>query len=111
MSDQPARLAFGKHSGFKTILACACLAFLMTPSNPSAATADMTVNDFRNAGWTVVGKIQFDEWHEGKAPYEKLRRCVYTAIYTLQKDGKTVKCTLARDVMYDTFEQSCGEAK
>ena len=111
MSDTLARLALGKHSGSKIVLAFVGLALLASSAPAWAAPSDMTVNALRQAGWTQVGKVERDEWHEGIAPYETLRRCIYTVTYTLEKEGKTVKCTMARDVMYDTFEQSCSSPK
>ena len=71
----------------------------------------MTVNNLRQAGWNIVEKMEADEWHNGIAPYEYLRRLLYVVTYTLEKEGKTVTCTLARDVMYDNFEQSCLQVK
>lgn len=111
MTDTDALPGTLKHSGLKIILTLVGLALFLTPAVLLASPVDMTINDFRQAGWHIVSKTEHDKWHDGIAPYEDLRRFVYTAVYTLQKDDKTVTCTLARDVMYDTFEQSCSKAK
>jgi hypothetical protein len=100
-----------KHPGVSILLTSAVMAVLLTPLVSLVAGGEETVNGLRQAGWQLVEKTDRDEWLPGIAPYEDLGRLVYVVTYTLQKDDKTVTCTLARDNMYDTFEQSCSPAK
>lgn len=72
-----------------------------------AANGEATVHGLRQAGWKVINKTTRDEWHPGKAPYEDLGSLVYMVTYTLHKEGKTVTCTIARNMMQDTFKESC----
>ena len=95
----------------KTLLISGILALFLMPVPSSGAAVEQSVHALRQAGWTLVDKAERDEWHPGVYPYEKLRRQVYVVTYTLEKDGRSMTCILARDVMYDTFEQSCQEAE
>ena len=83
---------------------------LMTLAGPLRAQTETeaSVFDLRRAGWVIVEKTARNEWQAGVPPYEELGRMVYVVTYVLEKDGQTMTCTLARDVMYDTMKQSCG---
>lgn len=103
--------ARNKHPGIGLVLASALMAALLSPLTSMGANGGETVNGLRQAGWVVVEKTDRDEWLPGKAPYEDLGSLIYIVTYTMRKDGKTKTCTLARDNMSDTFEQSCSVAR
>ncbi|MEE8393597.1 MAG: hypothetical protein V3R66_04570 [Rhodospirillales bacterium] len=98
-------------SPIKVLLSSAGLALLFAAADPSPAQAGETVHGLRQAGWVLVEKSEHDEWHMGVAPYENISRLVYVVKYTLRKEGKTMICTLERDVMLDTAKQTCAPAK
>ncbi|MBT4932076.1 MAG: hypothetical protein HOL66_14410 [Rhodospirillaceae bacterium] len=103
--------AQSKHPGVSMLLTSAIMAVLLTPFVSLGAGGEETVNGLRQAGWQMVEKTAHDEWLAGIAPYEDLGRLIYVVTYTMQKDDKTMTCTLARDNMHDTFQQSCSPAK
>ena len=84
---------------------------LMTLTGPATAQTRATVHELRQAGWVIVEKTENDEWHTGIPPYEELRRLVYVVTYVLEKEGKIMTCSLARDVMYDSFRQTCNRTR
>jgi len=100
-----------KHPGVHIVLASAFMFLLLIPMVSTVAEDQETVHGLRQAGWQLVEKTSRDEWLPGIAPYEKLRRLNYIVTYTLQKQGETRICTLARDNMRDTLKQSCRAAK
>jgi len=100
-----------KHPGVRIILASAFMLLLLTPVVSPVAGDEDTVHGLRQAGWQLVDKSSRDEWLPGVAPYEDLARLNYVVTYTLQKQGETRICTLARDNMRDTSTQSCRAAK
>ncbi len=111
MSDKLASTAAKKHSGMKVLVAFAGMAMLFAPTGSAGAPAAETVHGLRQAGWVLVEKSERDEWRMGLSPYENMRRLVYVVTYTLKKEGRTMTCTLARDVMYDTFKQTCAPTR
>jgi len=100
-----------KHPGVSILLASTIMAVLLTPFLSMVAEGEDTVHGLRQAGWNLVDKTARDDWLPGIAPYEDLGRLIYVVTYTLQKDNKTMTCTLARDNMRDTLEQSCSPRK
>jgi len=100
-----------KRPGVGSVLACSYLAMFLFAFPVLAVAAEETVNGLRQAGWTLVEKKERDEWLPGRAPYEDLGRLVYVVTYIFEKDGKTMTCTLARDMMFDTLEQTCAQTK
>jgi|GEM_PF-1169056 len=96
-----------KHRFTGTLITSFFLAAVLSPFISSMAYGEETVNGLRQAGWTVTGKTEHDEWRAGREPYKNLGRLLYVATYTLQKDERSMTCTLARDNMFDTFTQTC----
>ncbi len=78
---------------------------------PLNAQTEVTIHGLRQAGWVFAEKTESNEWHVGIPPYEELRRLVYVVTYTLKKEGQTMICTLARDVMYDTSKEKCRRVR
>jgi hypothetical protein len=95
----------------KVFLTVWAAGLLLSPTGTLSAQSQDTVYGLRQAGWTLVDKTDHDEWQAGKAPYEELGSLIYVVTYTLQKDGITKICTLARNMMHDTYEQNCSVAK
>ncbi len=91
--------------------AIAAVLVLPAAAQPTDAGHADTVNGLRQADWQVVKKVERDEWVKGEAPYENLRRLIYTAVYTLEKNGRTRTCTLTRDLMTDKFTERCSAAE
>lgn len=111
MSDQPAKLALANNVAIGLYLFLAVLVGLLLPLRAQANNLNISITDLRQNGWEVVEKKTYDDWQDGLAPYEDIRRLVYTVVYTLKKAEKTMACTLTRDVMYDTGEHRCIEVK
>jgi len=84
---------------------------ILTLAIPTTSRAQETVHGLRQNGWVVVKKSDANEWRKGIPPYENLDRLIYVVTYILEKDGKTITCTLARDMMADTFKQTCRPTK
>ena len=80
-------------------------------AGPAKSWAQETVHGLQQAGWVIVKKTDADEWRAGLPPYENLRRLIYVVTYTLEKEGESMTCTLARDMMFDTSEQKCSRTK
>ncbi len=83
----------------------------MALAGPAKSQSEDTVHGLRQAGWVVVDKTATNEWHKGAPPYEELGRLVYVTIYTLEKEGNTVVCVLTRDLMFDTYSETCKRTK
>ena len=111
MSGELASKVAKKYSGMKVLPVLAGMVMLFAPTGSVGAPAEETVHGLRQAGWVLVEKSERDEWRMGLSPYENIRRLVYVVTYTLRKEGRTMTCTLARDVMYDTFKQTCAQTR
>ena len=90
---------------------CAIVMCGLVASALGASHADQrtdSVYALQQQGWIIAEKVARVESHPGIAPYKHLLRMVSVVTYRLQRNNRSITCTIRYDSQHDRQHENCG---